>query len=354
MSIAIRNIKKRFGQFNALNDISLDIPTGELVALLGPSGCGKTTLLRIIAGMELPDSGSIAFHGEDTTEKHTRERQVGFVFQHYALFRHMSVFDNVAFGLQVRPRASRPSKEEIRQRVMDLLKLVQLDWLAERYPHELSGGQRQRIALARALAVEPKVLLLDEPFGALDTKVRKELRRWLRRLHDEIHVTSVFVTHDQDEAMEVSDRVVVMNSGKIEQIGSPDEVYHSPATPFVYQFVGNVNLFHGRVHEGWARIGAMDIPAPDLGQATDAPAIAYVRPHDIWITREREGELCVPAVVKDISRIGSLVRVELEDEDHNEIQAELTRSGAQHLQLNAGEKVFVCPRNVKVFLEPGK
>src|SRR3569833_1992510 len=240
MSIEIRNIKKRFGQFNALHDISLDITTGELVALLGTSGCGKTTLLRIIAGMELPDSGTIAFHGEDTTDKHTRERQVGFVYQHYALFRHMRVFDNVAFGLKVRPRSTRPSKDEIRQRVMELLKLVQLDWLADRYPHELSGGQRQRIALARALAVEPKLLLLDEPFGALDTKVLKDLRRWLRRLHDEIHVTSVFVTHVLDDAMEVSDRVVVMNAGKIEQIGAPDEVYHHPATPFVYQFVGNV------------------------------------------------------------------------------------------------------------------
>ena len=354
MSIEIRNIKKRFGQFNALNDISLDIPTGELVALLGPSGCGKTTLLRIIAGMELPDSGTIAFHGEDTTDKHTRERQVGFVFQHYALFRHMSVFDNVAFGLKIRPRSTRPSKDEIRRRVMDLLKLVQLDWLAERYPHELSGGQRQRIALARALAVEPKVLLLDEPFGALDTKVRKELRRWLRRLHDELHVTSVFVTHDQDEAMEVADRVVVMNSGKIEQIGAPDEVYHNPATPFVYQFVGNVNLFHGRVHEGCARIGAMDIPAPDLREAADAPAVAYVRPHDIWISREREADLCVPAVVKDILRAGSLVRVELEGDDRNEIQAELTRSGAQHLNLKLGEQVFVCPRNVRVFLDIAK
>lgn len=351
MSIEIRNITKRFGQFNALNDISLDIPTGELVALLGPSGCGKTTLLRIIAGMELPDSGTIAFHGEDTTDKHTRERQVGFVFQHYALFRHMSVFENVAFGLRVRPRATRPSKDEIRTRVMDLLKLVQLDWLAERYPHELSGGQRQRIALARALAVEPKVLLLDEPFGALDTKVRKELRRWLRRLHDEIHVTSVFVTHDQDEAMEVADRVVVMNRGKVEQIGSPDDVYHEPASPFVYQFVGNVNLFHGRVHEGWARIGAMDIQAPEHSDKSDAPAVAYVRPHDIWITREREGELCVPAVVLEIFRVGATVRVELEDEDHNEIQAELTRSGAQHLNLKPGERVYVCPRNVRVFLE---
>src|SRR3569623_892465 len=357
MSIEIRNIKKRFGQFNALHDISLDIPTGELVALLGPSGCGKTTLLRIIAGMELPDSGTIAFHGEDTTETHTRERQNGYVFQQYVLFRHMSVFDTVAVGVYVRPRATRPAKEEIRERVMALLKLVQLDWLADRYPHELSGGQRQRIALARALAVEPKVLLLDEPIGALDTKVRKELRRWLRRLHDELHVTSVFVTHDQDEAMEVSDRVVVMNSGKIEQIGAPDEVYHSPATPFVYHFVGNVNLFHGRVHAGWARIGAMDIAAPELGHAHDATAVDYVRPHDIRNSREREGALCVPAVVKDIFRNGSLVRVELEGEVKNELQAELSRSGAQHLDLKPGEQVFVCPRNMRVVLDgatPGR
>src|SRR3569623_2141719 len=225
MSIEIRNIKKRFGQFIALHDISLDIPTGDLVALLGPSGCGKTTLLRIIAGMELPDSGTIAFHGEDTTEKHTRERQVGFVFQHYALFRHMSVFDNVAFGLKVRPRSTRPAKDEIRQRVMDLLKLVQLDWLADRYPHELSGGQRQRMALARALAVEPQVLLLDEPIGALDTRVREELRDWLLRLHEEVLVTTIFVTLDQQVAMEGSEQIVGVNEGRVEQAGSPAEVY---------------------------------------------------------------------------------------------------------------------------------
>lgn len=211
MSIDIRHIRKTFGDFVALDDVSLDIGSGELLALLGPSGCGKTTLLRIIAGLEVPDSGQILFHGEDATDRHVRERQVGFVFQHYALFRHMTVFDNVAFGLNVRPRASRPPKEAIRDKVMQLLKLVQLDWLADAYPSQLSGGQRQRIALARSLAVEPKVLLLDEPFGALDAKVRKELRRWLRHLHDEMHITSVFVTHDQEEALEVSDRVVVMN-----------------------------------------------------------------------------------------------------------------------------------------------
>ena len=234
MSIEIRNIHKQFGDFTALDNVSLDIESGELVALLGPSGCGKTTLLRIIAGLETADAGTIAFSGEDTTHVHVRERQVGFVFQHYALFRHMTVFENVAFGLRVRPRATRPSETEIQRKVHELLGLVQLDWLADRYPSQLSGGQRQRIALARALAVEPKVLLLDEPFGALDAKVRKELRRWLRRLHDELNVTSIFVTHDQEEALEVADRVVLMNKGHIEQIGSPQDVWDHPASPFVY------------------------------------------------------------------------------------------------------------------------
>ena len=238
MSIEIRNVSKQFGDFHALRDVSLDIASGELIALLGPSGCGKTTLLRIIAGLETADVGSIHFSGEDTTDVHVRERNVGFVFQHYALFRHMTVFENVAFGLRVKPRNERPSEAQIKQKVMDLLKLVQLDWLAERFPSQLSGGQRQRIALARALAVEPKVLLLDEPFGALDAKVRKELRRWLRRLHDELHVTSIFVTHDQEEALEVADRVVVINQGRIEQSGSPQQVWDNPASPFVYGFLG--------------------------------------------------------------------------------------------------------------------
>jgi sulfate transport system ATP-binding protein len=250
MSIEIRNVSKNFGDFKALRDVSLNIASGELVALLGPSGCGKTTLLRIIAGLETADAGSILFSGEDTTDVHVRERQVGFVFQHYALFRHMTVFENVAFGLRVKPRGQRPSEAQIKKKVHDLLNLVQLDWLADRFPSQLSGGQRQRIALARALAVEPKVLLLDEPFGALDAKVRKELRRWLRRLHDELHVTSIFVTHDQEEALEVADRVVLMNAGNIEQVGSPQEVWDHPASPFVYGFLGDVNLFHGRAHEG--------------------------------------------------------------------------------------------------------
>jgi sulfate/thiosulfate transport system ATP-binding protein len=290
MSIEIKNVKKGFGNFSALNDVSLNVPTGELVALLGPSGCGKTTLLRIIAGLETPDSGSIHFQGEDATDRAVREREVGFVFQHYALFRHMTVFENVAFGLRVRPKHTRPNEAEIKRRVHELLNLVQLDWLGDRYPPQLSGGQRQRIALARALAVEPKVLLLDEPFGALDAKVRKDLRRWLRRLHDELHITSVFVTHDQEEALEVADRIVVMNHGVVEQIGSPQEVYDNPASPFVYQFLGNVNLFHSRVHEGIAKIGEVELPLNEHQQANDSPAVAYVRPHDIEILRQSDGK----------------------------------------------------------------
>ena len=237
MSISVHHIAKRFGSFVALDDVSLTFPSGELVALLGPSGCGKTTLLRLIAGLESPDGGRVSFDGDDATRRGVRERQVGFVFQHYALFRHMTVFENIAFGLRVRPRATRPAEAEIRRKVHELLQLVQLDWLAERYPAQLSGGQRQRIALARALAVEPKVLLLDEPFGALDAKVRKELRRWLRRLHDELHITSIFVTHDQEEALEVADRVVLMNRGRVEQVGTPQEVVEEPATPFVADFL---------------------------------------------------------------------------------------------------------------------
>src|SRR4051812_295058 len=243
MSITVQNIRKTFGAFTALDGVDLHVPSGRLVALLGPSGSGKTTLLRIIAGLEYADEGSgrIQFHGEDVTDVPAGRRKVGFVFQHYALFRHMSVFENIAFGLKVR-RVNRPPKAEITDRVHKLLKLVQLENLAERYPHQLSGGQRQRVALARAIAVEPKVLLLDEPFGALDAKVRKELRRWLRRFHEQIHLTTLFVTHDQEEALEIADDVVIMNQAKIEQIGTPQEVYDRPATPFVYQFLGNVNV----------------------------------------------------------------------------------------------------------------
>ena len=342
MSIEICGVGKRFGNFVALDDINLSIPTGELVALLGPSGCGKTTLLRIIAGMETADAGHVKFAGEEATRLHARERKVGFVFQHYALFRHMSVFENVAFGLRVKPRAERPDEASIRRRVMDLLKLVQLDWLADRYPSQLSGGQRQRIALARALAVEPKVLLLDEPFGALDTKVRKELRRWLRRLHDEMHISSVFVTHDQEEALEVADRVVVMNHGKIEQIGTPDEVYSNPASPFVYQFLGNVNVFHSRVHGSWADIGQTSPAA-----TSDGEALAFVRPHDIDIEHGPvDGGL--EAMVQDVHAIGPLVRVELAHASEL-IEVELTRERAASLGLARSQRVWLKPRQVKVF-----
>ena len=345
MSIEIRAIGKRFGAFVALQDVSLHIPTGELVALLGPSGCGKTTLLRIIAGMETADGGQVFFAGDEATHVHARDRNVGFVFQHYALFRHMSVFENVAFGLRVRPRQLRPAEAEIRRRVSDLLQLVQLEWLADRYPSQLSGGQRQRIALARALAVEPRVLLLDEPFGALDTKVRKELRRWLRRLHDEMHITSVFVTHDQEEALEVADRVVVMNQGRVEQIGSPDEVYTNPASPFVYEFLGNVNVFHSRMHGAWADVGREHNGAVPAAEAT-----AYVRPHDIDIEhRPVFGSL--QATVQEVHAIGPLVRVELAHASEL-IEVELTRERANVLLLAEGQQVWLKPRQLRVFAAP--
>ncbi|HNU65832.1 MAG: sulfate ABC transporter ATP-binding protein [Methylotenera sp.] len=351
MSIEIKNINKGFGSFSALNNVSLEVPTGELVALLGPSGCGKTTLLRIIAGLETPDTGSIHFYGKDATERAVREREVGFVFQHYALFRHMTVFENVAFGLRVRPKHTRPNDAEIKRRVHELLNLVQLDWLADRYPPQLSGGQRQRIALARALAVEPKVLLLDEPFGALDAKVRKELRRWLRRLHDELHVTSVFVTHDQEEALEVADTIVVMNQGKIEQIGSPQQVYDNPATPFVYQFLGNVNAFEGRVNAGVAKLGALEVPVKEFAQTHDSAVQAFARPHDIDISRDASAA-AFKAQLTYVHSAGSVVRLELKRDDAETfIEAELTREYFSQLNLKEGETVYLTPRNVRFFLD---
>src|SRR5271165_7036829 len=280
MSIEARNITKTFSSFTALGDVTLEIPSGELVALLGPSGSGKTTLLRIIAGLEFADSGNVRFDGRDITGRTAQERRVGFVFQHYALFRHMSVFENIAFGLRVRPKSTRPPENEIVARVEKLLKLIQLEPLAKRFPSQLSGGQRQRVALARALAVEPKVLLLDEPFGALDAKVRKELRRWLRQLHDEIHITTLFVTHDQEEALEVADRVAILRDGRIEQIGTPEEIYDNPASPFVYDFLGNVNLFHAWTQDDSA---APEEAAPATSKSD---TVAFVRPHDIRVTRE--------------------------------------------------------------------
>ena len=341
MSIAIRNVSKDFGTFHALRDVSLDIDSGELVALLGPSGCGKTTLLRIIAGLETADQGNILFSGEDTTDVHVRERNVGFVFQHYALFRHMSVFDNVAFGLRMKPRATRPSDTVIKQKVHELLGLVQLDWLSDRYPAQLSGGQRQRIALARALAVEPKVLLLDEPFGALDAKVRQELRRWLRRLHDEMHVTSVFVTHDQEEAMEVADRIVVMNQGRIEQQGSPDEVYDHPATPFVLRFLGDVNLFHGRLQHAPGATGA---PSGDVG---------YVRPHEFQILAQATDASVAVTLVQALT-VGPNTRLEFRRiDDGGDVDVELPRAEyaalRDQLGLQPGSAVHLRPRRVTRF-----
>ncbi len=356
MSIEVRNLTKRFGAFTALDDLTLSFPQGQLTALLGPSGCGKTTLLRSIAGLEMPDSGQVLFDGVDTTDEHVRERNVGFVFQHYALFKHMTVFENVAFGLRVKPKKERLPDAEIRRKVHELLQLVQLDWLASRYPAQLSGGQRQRIALARALAVEPKVLLLDEPFGALDAKVRKELRRWLRRLHDELHVTSIFVTHDQEEALEVADQVVLMNHGKIEQIGAPDTVYSHPATPFVYGFLGNVNLFHGRVEGEHLHVGETAWHVGDTvegnGNGTTAEkATAYVRPHEIALLRTSEPGTIRARFIRAYV-IGPSARLELERVETGEwIEVDLPVATYQGLNLQHGEVVFAKPSGFRVFAQ---
>jgi sulfate/thiosulfate transport system ATP-binding protein len=351
MSIKIEGISKSFGSLMALEEININIPTGELVALLGPSGSGKTSLLRIIAGLESADEGSIYFDDEDITTINTKKRKVGFVFQHYALFRHMTVFDNVAYGLKVRPRKLRPSKKEIEEKVIELLELVKLEAYAKRYPAQLSGGQRQRVALARALAVEPQVLLLDEPFGALDAKVRKELRRWLRRLHDEFNITSIFVTHDQEEALDVADRIVVMNEGKIEQIGSPEEVYDSPNSPFVYKFLGNVNLFHGRLHNGKLKHGMLELEVPEHMLGKNREAVGYVRPHDISISRGEEGGNKIRATINHIHVVGPLVHVVLKRSDMEEfLEAEISKENFLLMQLKTGESVFVKPKQLKVFI----
>ncbi len=351
MSITIQNITKTFGAFTALDNINLVVETGELVALLGPSGSGKTTLLRLIAGLETPDTGTILFGEMDTTDKSVRDRQVGFVFQHYALFRHMTIFENVAFGLRVRPRSTRPSNAAIKDTVLELLRLVQLEGLAPRYPSQLSGGQRQRVALARALAVEPRVLLLDEPFGALDARVRQELRQWLRRLHDELHVTSVFVTHDQEEALEVADRIVVMNRGRIEQVGTPQEVYDNPANPFVFSFLGSVNLFHGRDHPEGQPLSPTP-PARSAENEALGAQVGYVRPHDLDIERARNGTPAVEAVVRHVSAVGPTVRVGLERSDTGApLNAELSRERFAELSLNTGETVHVKARRMAVYPE---
>ena len=340
MSIKVKEVVKQFDGFTALAGVSLQINSGELVALLGPSGSGKTTLLRIIAGLDYPTGGKIKMDGIDASTTHVGARNVGFVFQHYALFRHMTVFENVAFGLRVKPRRMRPAEGEIRERVMRLLKLVQLEGFAQRYPSQLSGGQRQRVALARALSAQPHLLLLDEPFGALDAKVRKELRRWLRRLHDEMHVTSVFVTHDQEEAMEVADRIVVMNEGRIEQQGTPDEVYDHPASPFVLQFLGDVNLFHGRLGHG---------PGGKDGE------VSYVRPHELEIVDAAE-EGAVAAVLSQALTVGPTTRLELRRADEaGYVDVEMPRAEylalRERLGLRPGSAVHLRPRKVTRFAE---
>lgn len=354
MSIEVSNITRHFGAFTALDQINLKVESGELVALLGPSGSGKTTLLRIIAGLEFADAGQarVLFDGREVTHLPPNERGAGFAFQHYALFKHLDVFENVAFGLRVRPRATRPREPEIRQRVEQLLQLVQLAPLAQRYPAQLSGGQRQRVALARALAVEPKVLLLDEPFGALDAKVRKELRRWLRQLHDEIRVTTLFVTHDQEEALEVADRVAILRAGRIEQIGTPEEIYDRPASPFVYEFLGNVNLFRGRIQSGRVVIGGQQIHAPEHADAPDAPAVAYVRPHDLQVARQPANGGAIPALVRHLTTVGPSVRIDLTRcDDGAPLEVQLNRARQKELSLQPGELVYVELNNVRVFAD---
>jgi sulfate transport system ATP-binding protein len=320
-----------------------------LLALLGPTGSANTTLLRIISGLETADRGVVEYHGEDVTQRSAKDRNVGFVFQHYALFRNMNVFENIAFGLRVRKRP----RSEVTRRVRELLALVRLENLERRYPSQLSGGQRQRVALARALAIEPKVLLLDEPFGALDAKVRQELRQWLRRLHDEIHTTSVFVTHDQEEAFEVADEVVVMNHGRIEQVGSPSEVFEHPRNAFVMDFLGNVNVFRGRVKAGRVMLGSVTLDYPEYPHAQERPASLYMRPHELDISRERNGVPAIAALVERVQAAGPVARIALRSsETANGIQVDLSAARFAELQLRAGESVFVAPKRVRVFMEP--
>jgi sulfate/thiosulfate transport system ATP-binding protein len=349
MNITLHGVTKQFGAFAAVDDIDLEVPTGGLIALLGPSGCGKTTLLRIIAGLEVPDSGSVLFDGRDATLWPIRDRKVGFVFQNYALFRHMSVFDNVAFGLKVKARRERPSSANIRKKVQSLLELVQLGWAGERFPAQLSGGQKQRVALARALAVDPEVLLLDEPFGALDAQVRHELRRWLRRLHEELKFTSIFVTHDQQEAIEVADTIVVLNRGRIEQTGIPGEVYDLPTSAYVHRFLGQVNELPVRWRDGRAYLGPIDISADSADEARGGDQIALIRPHEIDIGAESGGW---PATVRDVRVIGPIVRVELCAQGqpiHEPLEAEISRERFEAARFHIGQKVGVRFRRWQVY-----
>ena len=348
MSIQVRRVTKRFGDFTALDDVSLEVPSGALLALLGPSGSGKTTLLRIIAGLETADRGTVLYHDEDMTASAVRERNVGFVFQHYALFRHMTVFENIAFGLRVRkvPRA------EIRTRVHELLRLIQLEGLERSLPSQLSGGQRQRVALARALAPAPKVLLLDEPFGALDAKVRTELRQWLRRLHDEIHVTSVFVTHDQEEAFEVSNRVVIMSQGRIEQQVSPAEIFERPANPFVMDFLGNVNVFHGSVAGGRAQLGSLEVDYPEYPHDDPRAATAFIRSHELEILRKKNGRPALEARVTHVNPARPIVKVRVYSETFGVVlTVDVSWERYAELRLNVGDTVYVSPRQLRVFVQ---
>jgi sulfate transport system ATP-binding protein len=345
VAIEVKNIVKKFGAFAALDGVDLKVANGELLALLGPSGSGKTTLLRIIAGLDWPDAGEVSFDGEDALSRGAGERQVGFVFQHYALFRHMTVFENVAFGLRVQPRAVRKSEAGIRARVKELLDLVQLDWLSNRYPSQLSGGQRQRIALARALAIEPRILLLDEPFGALDAKVRKELRQWLRSLHSEIHVTSIFVTHDQEEALEVANRVVVMDKGHIEQIGTPGEVYDHPATAFVHGFIGESIVLPVDISDGRVRLGgkALDIAAD--GAASGASKL-FVRRHDMQIGPAGSGAL--EGAVRRVRSFGPIQRAEIAL-SAGECATVIEIDAPRDRELQTGDIIGLQPRRYRIF-----
>ena len=353
MTITIENLEKSFGNFHALKNINLQFQHNRLTSLLGPSGCGKTTLLRIIAGLEFADSGKILFADKDVTRTSAARRGVGFVFQHYALFQNMTVFDNVAFGLQVKPRRERPSKEKIREKVTALLKLVKLDWLANAYPNQLSGGQRQRVALARSLAVQPKVLLLDEPFGALDAQVRKELRRWLRDLHQELNVTGIFVTHDQDEALDISDHIVVMNQGKIEQIDEPNNIYHAPQTAFVTQFVGDVNVFHGHIDQGNLVVGEFSHKIDPRRNATttieNQSATAYIRPYELTLSRRADNALA-SGKITHINAIGFIVRIEIESaQSEQPIEVILTQTDYAEAQYKLGEPVYLVPDKLNLF-----
>lgn len=350
MSIEVDGIHKRFSKHAALDGVSLTFPPGQLTALLGPSGCGKTTLLRIIAGLENADAGTVYLDGEDATNIHVRDRKIGFVFQHYALFKHMSVSDNIAFGLRVQSRKLRPSEDQISQKVNQLLELVQLDHLGGRHPSQLSGGQRQRIALARALAIEPRVLLLDEPFGALDAKVRKDLRGWIRRLHDELHFTSIFVTHDQDEALEIADQVVLMNHGRIEQIGKPDDVYSNPASAFAYEFLGDVNRIDGQLLNGNFHTGNAILAARTYESSSGTNAVAYVRPHefDIGQNDETTGSINATLIRKRI--VGSTVHAEVRRKDTDDyLDIMIPQERFDNLQLNPGDRITVKPNRFRIF-----